>query len=97
MKKGLRHTVTISPTLPPLPVCIFGPIQSSLWSVGSRGEAWAQVHRWVCVTPRHQLKVDSRDTKPISGTSLKDGSEGASSQGQELESALPVCFSQKDR
>ena len=26
--------VTISPILPSLSVCIFGPIQSSLWSVG---------------------------------------------------------------
>ena len=35
----------------------------------------AQVHRWVCVTCRHQLKVDNPDPKPISGTSLKDRSE----------------------
>lgn len=93
MKKGLKHTVTISPTLPSLPVCVFGPIQSSVWSVGRGREAWAQVHRCVCVHAdrQHQLKVDSCDTKPISGTSLKDGSEGDSSQGQELEQC-PACL-----
>lgn len=43
------------------------------------------------MTCRHQLKVDSCDTKPISGMSLKDGSEGYSSQGQELEQC-PACL-----
>lgn len=40
-----KHMVTISPIPPSLSVWIFGPIQSSLWSVGRGREDWAQVHR----------------------------------------------------
>ena len=43
------------------------------------------------MTCRHQLKVDSYDPKAISGTSLKDGSEGNSSWGQDLEQC-PACL-----
>ena len=43
------------------------------------------VYEWFCTRCRHYLKVDGCCPHPIFGTSLKDGGEGKSSLGTELE------------
>ena len=50
-------------------------------------------YRWCYIISRHYLKVNSCSTTTLSGTSLKDGSEGKSSQEAELQAVYLVVHS----
>ena len=56
----------------------------------------SQVHRWVCVTCRHQLKVENCDPEPISVTSLKDRSEVLQGSGLGVVPCLFILLRRTD-
>lgn len=54
------------------------------------GRALGLFYRWFYIISRHYLEVDGCSTITLSGTSLKDSSEGKSSQEAELQAVYLV-------